>query len=552
MTPIQALSLPIILDGKDVIGQGKTGSGKTAAFGLGVLQNLRVKRFRVQSLVLCPTRELADQVAKEIRTLARGIHNIKVLTLCGGMPMGPQIGSLEHGAHILVGTPGRILDHLERERIDLSELNTLVLDEADRMLEMGFQDALDAVIEAAPKDRQTLLFSATFPKQIKSVADRIMNNPEMVKVESTHDHSSIQQHFYKVEGTEARDDALELMLLHHQPESAVVFCNTKKEVQNVNDELSHRGFSVIELHGDMEQRERDQALVQFSNKTISILVATDVAARGLDVDNLDAVFNFELSRDPEVHVHRIGRTGRAGSKGVAISFFSEKEMHRVAQIDEYMDMPIEPSQLPAKPIAKPYYSNMVTIQIDGGQSVVAVNNQFSGGRDNRPFKQVPANYIAIFISNGYMNMLHAVSFIKNQYFYFIKVNGTLSVHVDQTAWGCHKNIYAFNKTIFLVLMLCSTLSCLAILKYTYTASVVLVVQEAKVSQLASLAKKRCTVLLKLMICQNLFTNRLATSTVESFSFDTTLFKLSNQLSGTVFSLDKDKRLVPLTISDHVA
>ncbi|MEQ6343669.1 ATP-dependent RNA helicase DbpA [Vibrio cyclitrophicus] len=367
MTPIQALSLPTILDGKDVIGQGKTGSGKTAAFGLGVLQNLRVKRFRVQSLVLCPTRELADQVAKEIRTLARGIHNIKVLTLCGGMPMGPQIGSLEHGAHILVGTPGRILDHLERERIDLSELNTLVLDEADRMLEMGFQDALDAVIEAAPKDRQTLLFSATFPKQIKSVADRIMNNPEMVKVESTHDHSSIQQHFYKVEGTEARDDALELMLLHHQPESAVVFCNTKKEVQNVNDELSHRGFSVIELHGDMEQRERDQALVQFSNKTISILVATDVAARGLDVDNLDAVFNFELSRDPEVHVHRIGRTGRAGSKGVAISFFSEKEMHRVAQIDEYMDMPIEPSQLPAKPIAKPYYSNMVTIQIDGGK-----------------------------------------------------------------------------------------------------------------------------------------------------------------------------------------
>ncbi|MEZ8577785.1 ATP-dependent RNA helicase DbpA [Vibrio splendidus] len=367
MTPIQALSLPIILDGKDVIGQGKTGSGKTAAFGLGVLQNLRVKRFRVQSLVLCPTRELADQVAKEIRTLARGIHNIKVLTLCGGMPMGPQIGSLEHGAHILVGTPGRILDHLERERIDLFELNTLVLDEADRMLEMGFQDALDAVIEAAPKDRQTLLFSATFPKQIKSVADRIMNNPEMVKVESTHDHSSIQQHFYKVEGTEARDDALELMLLHHQPESAVVFCNTKKEVQNVNDELSHRGFSVIELHGDMEQRERDQALVQFSNKTISILVATDVAARGLDVDNLDAVFNFELSRDPEVHVHRIGRTGRAGSKGVAISFFSEKEMHRVAQIDEYMDMPIEPSQLPAKPIAKPYYSNMVTIQIDGGK-----------------------------------------------------------------------------------------------------------------------------------------------------------------------------------------
>lgn len=369
MTPIQALSLPTILAGKDVIGQGKTGSGKTAAFGLGVLSNLKVKRFRVQALVLCPTRELADQVATDIRTLGRAIHNIKVLTLCGGMPMGPQIGSLEHGAHILVGTPGRILDHLDKGRIDLSELNTLVLDEADRMLEMGFQEALDAIINETPTSRQTLLFSATFPNQIKQIAQRIMREPEMVKVESTHDTSSIQQYFYKVEGTEARDRALELLLLHHQPESAVVFCNTKKEVQSVAEDLHHKGFSVVELHGDLEQRDRDQALVQFANKSISILVATDVAARGLDVDNLDAVFNFELSRDPEVHVHRIGRTGRAGSKGLAFSFFSDSEMHRVAMIDEYMDMPIEPAKLPDASALNnaPYQANMVTIQIDGGK-----------------------------------------------------------------------------------------------------------------------------------------------------------------------------------------
>lgn len=369
MTPIQALSLPTILAGKDVIGQGKTGSGKTAAFGLGVLSNLNVKRFRVQALVLCPTRELADQVATDIRTLGRTIHNIKVLTLCGGMPMGPQIGSLEHGAHILVGTPGRILDHLDKGRIDLSELNTLVLDEADRMLEMGFQEALDAIINETPTSRQTLLFSATFPNQIKQIAQRIMREPEMVKVESTHDTSSIQQYFYKVEGTEARDRALELLLLHHQPESAVVFCNTKKEVQSVAEDLHHKGFSVVELHGDLEQRDRDQALVQFANKSISILVATDVAARGLDVDNLDAVFNFELSRDPEVHVHRIGRTGRAGSKGLAFSFFSDSEMHRVAMIDEYMDMPIEPAKLPDASALNnaPYQANMVTIQIDGGK-----------------------------------------------------------------------------------------------------------------------------------------------------------------------------------------
>lgn len=367
MTPIQALSLPAILNQRDVIGQGKTGSGKTAAFGLGVLSNLNVKRFRVQSLVLCPTRELADQVAKEIRTLGRSIHNIKVLTLCGGMPMGPQIGSLEHGAHILVGTPGRILDHLEKGRINLEELNTLVLDEADRMLDMGFQDALDAIIEAAPKQRQTLLFSATFPEKIEQIAQRIMQSPEMIKVESTHDTSSIAQYFYNVEGSEARDEALANLLLTHQPESAVVFCNTKKEVQNVADELHHKGFSVIDLHGDLEQRERDQALVQFANKSVSILVATDVAARGLDVDNLDAVFNFELSRDPEVHVHRIGRTGRAGSKGLAFSFFGEKDGLLVARIEEYLDMDVVPATLPAKSNQQPYQAKMVTINIDGGK-----------------------------------------------------------------------------------------------------------------------------------------------------------------------------------------
>ncbi|GAM68803.1 ATP-dependent 23S rRNA helicase dbpA [Vibrio sp. JCM 19236] len=284
MTPIQAQSLPMMLAGKDVIGQGKTGSGKTAAFGLSLLNNLNVKRFRVQTLVLCPTRELADQVAKEIRKLARAIHNIKVLTLCGGMPMGPQIGSLEHGAHILVGTPGRILDHLEKGRINLSELNTLVLDEADRMLEMGFQDALDAIIAEAPSERQTLLFSATFPEKIQQIANRIMQKPEMVKVESTHDNSSISQHFYKVEDDNERMDALETLLLVHQPESAVIFCNTKREVQDVADELHYRGFSVIDIHGDLEQRDRNQTLVQFANKSVSILVATDVAARGLDVE----------------------------------------------------------------------------------------------------------------------------------------------------------------------------------------------------------------------------------------------------------------------------
>lgn len=369
MTPIQAQSLPHMLAGKDVIAQGKTGSGKTAAFGLGLLANLDVKRFRIQALVLCPTRELADQVAKEIRKLAQAIHNIKVLTLCGGVPLGPQIGSLEHGAHIIVGTPGRIEDHLRKGTLNLNDLNTLVLDEADRMLDMGFQESLDAIIEQMPTQRQTLLFSATFQDQIKAIAERIMNQPVMVQVAATHDNTSIQQHFFKVDDDAQRMSALRLLLLQFRPESAVVFCNTRREVQEVADELLRDGFSAIALHGDLEQRDRDLTLVRFANKSVSILVATDVAARGLDIEALDAVINYHIARDPEVHTHRIGRTGRAGSKGVACSLFSEKEAYKAALLDENIDPikdhePLPPESVLNTPPIKP---TMATLQIDGGK-----------------------------------------------------------------------------------------------------------------------------------------------------------------------------------------
>ncbi|MDU0111805.1 ATP-dependent RNA helicase DbpA [Psychrosphaera aquimarina] len=369
MTPIQAQSLPLIIDGKDVIAQGKTGSGKTAAFGLGLLQNLDVKRFRIQSLVLCPTRELADQVAKEIRKLARGIHNIKVLTLCGGVPMGPQIGSLEHGAHIIVGTPGRILDHLDRGRLNLDNLNTLVLDEADKMLEMGFQDAVDAIIDLAPKNRQSLLFSATFPDQIKGIAGKLLKDPIMVKVESTHSGTSIDQQFFNVDNNDARKQAIQLLLMQYQPESCVIFCNTKIETVEVTDFLLDSGFSAIELNGDLEQRDRDQTLVRFANKSISILVATDVASRGLDIDNLDAVINYQLAHDADTHVHRIGRTGRAGSKGVACSLFTNKDSYKVVEIEDYMDIRIKESELPdASVLEKEIFEpQMATLRIDGGK-----------------------------------------------------------------------------------------------------------------------------------------------------------------------------------------
>ncbi|MCW8864361.1 MAG: ATP-dependent RNA helicase DbpA [Colwellia sp.] len=369
MTPIQAQSLPEMLAGKDVIAQGKTGSGKTAAFGLALLEKLQVKRFRIQSMILCPTRELADQVAKEIRKLARAIHNIKVLTLCGGTPFGPQIGSLEHGAHIIVGTPGRIEEHVIKGTLKLDDLNLLILDEADRMLEMGFEAALDNIIDRTPVDRQTLLFSATFPKQIKAISESIMTEPTLIKVSASEDKSNINQHFYHVADDEERFEATRLLLMANPVESTVIFCNTKKETQAVCQSLHNDGFSVLALHGDLEQRDRDQTLLRFANKSVAILVATDVAARGLDIDSLDVVINYHIAHDSEVHIHRIGRTGRAGSSGIALSIYSDKESYKVGLLEDELDQTIKAELLPASDIlAKPrLQAKMATIQIDGGK-----------------------------------------------------------------------------------------------------------------------------------------------------------------------------------------
>ena len=288
MTPIQAQSLPLLLAGEDVIGQAKTGSGKTAAFGLGLLAKLDRKAFRVQGLVLCPTRELADQVANALRDLARAIPNIKVLTLCGGTPFGPQAGSLEHGAHLVVGTPGRVDDHLRKGTLKLDVVTTLVLDEADRMLDMGFQEQLEAIVAATPATRQTVMFSATFSVDIKAVAKQHMRTPQRVTVADTHDNLTIEQHFYEVADDAQRFNALRLALLQYQPESTVVFCNTKKDVQELAASLRQHDISALAIHGDLEQKDRDRTLVRFANKSTSVLVATDVAARGLDIESLDA------------------------------------------------------------------------------------------------------------------------------------------------------------------------------------------------------------------------------------------------------------------------
>ncbi len=369
MTPIQRKSLPLLLEKKDVIAQAKTGSGKTAAFGLSVLHHLNVKKYRVQNLILCPTRELADQVAKEIRKLARGIHNIKVLTLCGGMPFGPQIGSLEHGAHIIVGTPGRIEEHLRKGNLVLNDLSALVFDEADRMLDMGFKPSIDAILEHVPTKHQTLLFSATFPPEINTIANSIMHNPTTVKVEATHDSSSIEQIIYKLDNTDSRIAAVKSILLSNRPNSAVIFCNTKRETQEIAAELANTGLSALALHGDLEQKQRDQVLVRFSNKSASILVATDVAARGLDIDALDTVINYQIARELEVHTHRIGRTGRAGNSGKAYTVIFEKESYKLRALEEYMGQTLTTQSLPSlTEIDEPAYKPpMVTLQIDGGK-----------------------------------------------------------------------------------------------------------------------------------------------------------------------------------------
>jgi ATP-independent RNA helicase DbpA len=369
MTPIQAASLPPILRGRDVIGQGKTGSGKTAAFGLGLLSALDVSRFQVQALVLCPTRELADQVAEELRRLARMLANVKILALCGGAPLGPQLNSLSHGAHVVVGTPGRIEEHLRKGSLELSSLAVLVLDEADRMLDMGFQAALEAIVAATPTTRQTLLFSATYGDSVRPVAERMLREPVKVEVASTHNEQSIRQHFHRVADEPARLAALCQLLLHYRPESSVVFCNTRRETQAVADELMSAGFSAEALHGDLEQRDRDQTLIRFANKSLSVLVATDVAARGLDIDALDAVFNYQIARELEVHVHRIGRTGRAGARGVACTLLTEKEAYRLERLEEFLgeSLPVEPLPGRAGAGQQPFQPRMATLQIDAGK-----------------------------------------------------------------------------------------------------------------------------------------------------------------------------------------
>jgi len=368
MTLVQAHSLPALLAGADVVARAKTGSGKTAAFGLALLNKLETSSFRVQALVLCPTRELADQVANEIRRLARAIPNIKILSLCGGVPLGPQIASLQHSPHIVVGTPGRVHKHLRKGTVNLKTMQTLVLDEADRMLDMGFSDELDAILAFVPAKRQTLLFSATYPPAIATISAKVQSNPAKIDVTDDEQPARITQHWCSVTRENRRDELLRALRAWGGALN-LVFCNTKIDCADVATYLQGQNIVAVALHGDLDQAQRTQVLVRFANRSASVLIATDVAARGLDVKNLDAVFNYELPRQAEVYLHRIGRTARAGKEGIAVSLVEQREEWRLQEIEtSFPDAVPQRCAIPdTKRSANALLPEMTTIQISGGR-----------------------------------------------------------------------------------------------------------------------------------------------------------------------------------------
>ena len=368
MTPIQAASLPIALDGGDLLAQANTGSGKTVAFALALLDKLDPRDSKIQGLVLCPTRELAEQVAVETRRLARSAENVKVLTLVGGVPARNQLLSLERGAHVVVGTPGRVLDLISRGAVDLSGLRTLVLDEADRMLAMGFIDAIKAVVLACPANRQTLMFSATYPQDIADLSREFMRNPRRIQVESERTADRLEQLWFQVE-PHHRLRAVARLLRHFQPARTLAFCNTRQQCRDLVHALTAEGIQCSALHGELEQRDRDQVLIRFTNRSCAVLVATDVAARGLDIAQLEAVINVEVTPEPAVHIHRIGRTGRAGAAGLALNLASGEERGRVAQIEAMLHMTVSWRRLEdlGAESSCPLLAPMVTLQIVGGR-----------------------------------------------------------------------------------------------------------------------------------------------------------------------------------------
>lgn len=346
-SPIQAKAIPAMISGIDLIGQAQTGTGKTAAFGIPLLEKVDPKLKKLQAIVLCPTRELAIQVADEIRNLSRYMHGIKVLPIYGGQDIVKQIRSLKSGTQIVIGTPGRVMDHMRRKTMKLDFVHTVVLDEADEMLNMGFREDIEFVLSGVPEERQTVLFSATMPKPIMEITKKFQNNAKVIKVTKKElTVPNIEQYYYDIK-PKKKEEVLSRLLDIYSPRLSVVFCNTKKQVDLLVNALLGRGYFAAGLHGDMKQEQRDRVMQGFRTGKTEILVATDVAARGIDVDEVEAVFNYDLPQDDEYYVHRIGRTGRAGREGRAFSFVSGKEVYKLKEIQRYCKTKIYAQKVPS-------------------------------------------------------------------------------------------------------------------------------------------------------------------------------------------------------------
>ena len=345
-SPIQTKAIPAIISGKDIIGQAQTGTGKTAAFGIPLLQKIDPKNKKLQAIVLCPTRELAIQVADEIRNLAKYMHGIKILPIYGGQDIVKQIRSLKNGTQLVIGTPGRVMDHMRRKTVKMDHIHTVVLDEADEMLNMGFRDDIETILSGVPEERQTVLFSATMPKPILEITKKYQNHAELIKVTKKElTVPNIEQFYYEVK-PKNKEEVLSRLLDIYSPNLSVVFCNTKKQVDNLVTALIGRGYFAAGLHGDLKQSQRDRVMQSFRTGKTEILVATDVAARGIDVDDVEAVINYDIPQDIEYYVHRIGRTGRAGRKGRSFTFANSREIYKIREIERVCHTTITEKKLP--------------------------------------------------------------------------------------------------------------------------------------------------------------------------------------------------------------
>lgn len=346
-SPIQSLAIPQILAHKDVTGQAQTGTGKTAAFGIPLLENIESDNKDLQAIILCPTRELAIQVAEELRKLSKYLPKIDVLPVYGGQPIDRQIKALQTGVQVIIGTPGRVMDHIDRKTIRLNTIKTVILDEADEMLDMGFREDIEYILEDIPDNRQFLLFSATLPQEIMQLAKRYQNNPEIVKI-TKHELTTpdVEQKYFEVK-EDMKLELLSRLLDLNNFDLSLVFCNTKRKVDKLVSHLQIRGYLADGLHGDLTQNQRDRVMSKFKNGSLEILVATDVAARGIDVGGVEAVFNFDIPNDNEYYVHRIGRTGRAGKTGKAFSFVSGREIYQLRDIQRYAKTKIDQAPIPS-------------------------------------------------------------------------------------------------------------------------------------------------------------------------------------------------------------